>query len=170
MSSADVIANRPDEECAALEQQLRDKLYEIVDSLKRLVAGDRRAVDSPMSPSLLYQDEVMHILRSYIQGGWMAGTIHTTNRMGHESYLTHTDVTHIKQIATDHNYRFWARVERGVIQKEIEAQILPSENETPAEDSDKAEHYSNEWICDAIASSCIFSAYNQAIKEKASKL
>jgi hypothetical protein len=171
MSKADVerIANRPDEHCADLEAQLRDKLYEIVESLKRLMAHSP-SMQTPSTPSLMYDGEVMNILRSFIQSGWMAGTIHTTSRLKHEAYLTHTDVTRIKEIALNHSNRFWARVERGVTQKEMEARFMPAAEDTPTDKRDEAEHYSNEWICDAIASSCIYTAYNQAIKEKAIKL
>lgn len=167
MSKANVIADHPDEECNALEAELRDKLYEVVDSLKGLLSN-MRAMTS-VAPSLAYEEEVEHIFRSYAQSGWLTGTIHTTNRLRRESFLTHTDITSIKQISLEHGQRFWARVERGVIQKEMEAKFIPDPNDTPTDSQSEAEHYSNEWIVDAVASSCIYSAYNQAIKSKASK-
>jgi len=147
-------------ELKALEDELKSKLYDVVASITKLFAG-------PMlgsSPIFMYQDEITSMFRHYAESGYKLGAEHAALALRQEGYLTHADIDAIKQIAAQHSERFWARINRGVIEKEQQMRNLQFTGEAP--DS----HLTKEWIVDPIASSDVFTAYNQAIRTKATRL
>src|SRR5215472_4553394 len=147
-------------ELKALEDELRNKLYDVVTSVTKLFAG----LLICSSPVLMFQDEVNAMFRHYAESGYKMGTEHAALALRQEGYITHADIDAIKQIAADHSARFWARINRGVIEKEQQMRNLQFTGEAP--DS----HLTKEWIVDPVASSDVFTAYNQAIRTKATRL
>lgn len=156
------------------EDELRTKLYELVVSITGLVIGQAarpsQATESPTTPTILssplimYEDEVSAIFRKFAQDGYLLGIAHVAEALQQEGYLTHADIDAIKQISSEHSARFWARVQRGIIEKEMQIQNLQFTGEAPDT------HLTREWIVDAIASSDVFTSYNEAVRTKASRL
>lgn len=146
-----------DKSLRQLEYILKNILYEIVNSIKNAVSSDIGS-----SPQMLYGSEVDPILRSSTEMAYTLGTTHAAKAVQQEGYLTHSDIDAIIQIASEHASKFWARVDRGIVQKDRQYKSLAFK-ETP-------EHLSNAWLVDSIASSLVYTAYNQAIKTKAQKI
>jgi hypothetical protein len=148
-----------DKQLRQLESQLRDKLYEVVNSIKQVIKFD------PLTSILLYTDEVDAMVRRYTEDAFIIGIDHAVNSLKHEGFLTHEDIDTIKQITDEHIQRFWARVEKGIIIKERQYKALQFTDK-----QDVTGHLSNAWLVDSIASSVIFTAYNSAVKTKAQKI
>lgn len=149
-----------DSKLRQIEQELKLKLYEITESIKKVMQTD--IGNTP--PTFAYETETAAIIRSFTQKAYMLGVDHATNSMKHEGYLTHSDIDAIGQIVRDSITRFWARVNKGIVVKQRQYEALKFT------EADLTGHLSNAWIVDSLVTSVIYGAYNLAVKTKASKI